>query len=128
QKTVIEPVMRRQGWEFTTIAVTLGLAIILQNVALLLWGENYQTIPYYIQGTLDLGFVLISLQRILILVVSLVTIVAMTILLKYSRFGRAVRATAQDPDAAAVVGVPAKKIHTLTFALGCALASIAGSL
>ncbi len=128
QKLTIAPVMRQEGWAFSTIAVTLGLAIIMQNLALLLWGEQYQTVPYYVEGVVDLGFVLISWQRVLILGVSLVTIVAMTVLLKYSRFGRAVRATAQDAEAAAVVGVPAKAVHTFTFAIGCGLASIGGSL
>lgn len=128
QKLTIAPVMRQDGWVFSTIAVTLGIAIFLQNVALLLWGQNYRSIPYYVHGTLDLGFVNISIQRILILVVSILAIGAMAILLRYTRFGRAVRATAQDPDAAAVVGVPAARIHTLTFALGCGLASLAGSM
>lgn len=128
QKLTIAPVMRKEGWAFSTIAVTLGLAIVMQNMALLLWGEQYRTVPSYIEGVADLGFVLVSWQRALILGVSLVTIAAMTVLLKYSRFGRAVRATAQDPEAAAVVGVPAKAVHTLTFALGCGLASIGGSL
>lgn len=128
QKLTIAPVMRQEGWAFSTIAVTLGLAIVLQNAALLLWGENYRSVPYYVQGVLDLGFVRLSLQRVLTLVVSIAAIAAMTALLQFTRFGRAVRATAQDPEAAAVVGVPAGAVHTLTFALGCGLASIAASM
>src|SRR5699024_9753052 len=74
QKLTIAPVMRKEGWAFSTIAVTLGIAIIMQNAALLLWGEDYRSIPYYIQGVMDLGFVRISLQRALIFIVTIAVI------------------------------------------------------
>lgn len=125
-RLIIHPLMRREGWEFSTIAVTLGLSVVMQNVALLLWGEKFQTVPYFVEGeAVILGYAL-TLQRLLILLIACATILAMTVLLKHSRLGWAIRATAQHADAAAVLGVPTARVHTATFALGCALAAIAG--
>ncbi len=122
---VIKPLLGREGWEFSTIAVTLGISVALQNVALLLWGEKFQTVPYFAEGSVSLLGYSLPWQRLLILLVALVTIGGMTLVLKYSRLGKAIRATAQEPNAAAVVGVPTGLIHCLTFAIGCALAAVA---
>lgn len=124
-RATIRPLMNREGWEFSTIAVTLGLSVVLQNVAFLLLGEKYQTVPYFLDGAVSLFGIQMPLQRILIFAVCVVTILAMTLFLKYSRTGWAIRATAQQPDAAAVVGVPVERIRMLTFAIGCGLAAIA---
>ena len=64
----------------------------------------------------------------LVFAVAVAVMAAMALVLRYTRFGWAVRATAQDAEAAAVVGVPAARIHTITFALGAGLAAIAAAL
>lgn len=124
-RAAIQPLMNREGWEFSTIAVTLGISVLLQNIAFLLWGEKYQTVPYYLDGSIKLAGVAMPLQRVLVFLTCVGVIVAMTLFLKYSRTGWAIRATAQQPDAAAVVGVPVQRIRMLTFAIGCGLAAIA---
>lgn len=124
-RAAIQPLMNREGWEFSTIAVTLGISVLLQNIAFLLWGEKYQTVPYYLDGSIGFAGVTMPLQRVLVFLTCVGVIVAMTLFLKYSRIGWAIRATAQQPDAAAVVGVPVQRIRMLTFAIGCGLAAIA---
>src|SRR5690606_3459705 len=52
QKLTIEYLIVRENWAFTTIAATLGLSIILQNAALLMFGEQFNTVPYYVSGVL----------------------------------------------------------------------------
>lgn len=124
-RAAVQPLMGREGWEFSTIAVTLGISVVLQNLAFLLWGEKFQTVPYFFDGNLHLFGLNLPWQRVLIFVVCVGTIAAMTVFLKFSRTGWAIRATAQQPDAAAVVGVPVHRIRMLTFAIGSALAAIA---
>lgn len=124
-RAAIQPLMNCEGWEFSTIAVTLGISVLLQNIAFLLWGEKYQTVPYYLDGSIGLAGITMPLQRVLVFLTCVSVIVAMTLFLKYSRTGWAIRATAQQPDAAAVVGVPVQRIRMLTFAIGCGLAAIA---
>ena len=128
QRTTIHFLFGREGWMFSTIAATLGLSIFLQNAALLLFGEQFQTVPYYISGIVELGQIRIPAQRILIFVVAMTTIGAMTYMLKYTRLGWAIRATSQDRDAAAVVGIPAERIYMITFGIAAALGAIAAAM
>src|SRR5690606_27304246 len=55
QKLTIEYLIVRENWAFTTIAATLGLSIVLQNAALLIFGERFNSVPYYVDGVMVLG-------------------------------------------------------------------------
>lgn len=128
QRLTIHYLMEKEGWMFSTIAATLGLSIFLQNAALLMFGEQFQSVPYYIDGMVEFAGIRLPMQRLLILVVAVVTIGGMTFLLKKTRLGWAIRATSQDRDAAAVVGIPAQRIYLITFGLAGALGAIAASM
>ncbi|WP_374443174.1 branched-chain amino acid ABC transporter permease [Stella sp.] len=128
QRLTVSVLLKREGWAFSTIAATLGVSIFLQNLALALWGERFQSVPYFVEGLLQVGDFRLPWQRVLIFAVAVAVMAVMAYVLRYTRFGWAVRATAQDPEAAAVVGVPAARIHTMTFALGAALAAVAAAL
>jgi branched-chain amino acid transport system permease protein len=128
QRLTIHYLMEKEGWMFSTIAATLGLSIFLQNAALLMFGEQFQSVPYYIDGMIEFAGIRLPMQRLLILVVAVVTIGGITFLLKKTRLGWAIRATSQDRDAAAVVGIPAQRIYLITFGLAGALGAIAASM
>ena len=128
QRLAIRSLLGREGWMFSTIAATLGLSIFLQNLALLVFGEQFQNLPYYLDGTLAIGPIRLPMQRVLIFVVALATIAAMTYILKRTRLGWAIRATAQDRDAAQVVGIPAERIYMITFGLAAALGAVAAAM
>lgn len=122
---LIRPLLNKPGWEFSTMVTTLGMSIVLQDAALKTLGQNYQTVPYYLNGSIAIGNVQLPLQRVLIFVVAMAALLMMAALMKYSRLGRAVRATSQDRDAASVVGIPVNAIYTIAFALSGALAGVA---
>jgi branched-chain amino acid transport system permease protein len=128
QRLTIHYLMEKEGWMFSTIAATLGLSILLQNAALLMFGEQFQSVPYYIDGMVEFAGIRLPMQRLLILVVAVVTIGGMTFLLKKTRLGWAIRATSQDRDAAAVVGIPAQRIYLITFGLAGALGAVAAAM
>lgn len=128
QRLTVGYLLQREEWAFATIAVTLGLSIFLQNLALLLFGEQFQSIPYYFEGVLEIGALRLPVQRLAIFVVAVATIAGMALLLGRTRFGWALRATSQDRDAAAVVGIPAARIYTVTFGLACALGAVAAAM
>lgn len=128
QRLTIHHLLRREGWMFASIAVTLGLSIFLQNAALLLFGEQFQSVPYYLSGVIELGGIRLPVQRLLILVVAVLTVSVMAYILKYTRLGWAIRATSQDRDAAAVVGIPADRIYLITFGLAAALGAVAAAM
>lgn len=128
QKLTIEYLILRDNWAFTTIAATLGLSIILQNAALMLFGERFNTVPYYVEGVLAIGDIRLPWQRVLIFVVALATIAGMTWLLKYTRLGWSIRATSQDRDAAQVVGIPVRRVYMICFGLAAALGALAAAM
>lgn len=128
QRLTIHYLMGKEGWMFSTIAATLGLSIFLQNAALLMFGEQFESVPYYLDGMIEIGSIRLPLQRLLILVVAIVTIGGMTYILKRTRLGWAIRATAQDRDAAAVVGIPAQRIYLITFGIAGALGAVAAAM
>ncbi len=128
QRLTIHRLMLQEGWAFSTIAATLGLSIFLQNAALLLFGEQFQSVPYYISGIVEIAGIRMPTQRLLIFAVAVLTVAAMTFVLKKTRLGWAIRATSQDRDAAAVVGIPAERIYLITFGIAGALGAIAAAM
>jgi branched-chain amino acid transport system permease protein len=128
QRFTIHYLLPREGWAFASIALTLGLSIALQNVALVTFGADYKAIPYYIDGILRFGGIRLPMMRVLMLAVAVATLLAMGLLLKKTRFGWALRATAQDSEAASVCGIPAGRIHMITFGLSSALGAIAAAM
>jgi branched-chain amino acid transport system permease protein len=128
QRLTVHYLVKKDGWAFSTIAATLGFSIMLQNLALILWGERFQPVPYYIEGTLSVGDLRMAYQRLLVLAVASVALMAMAFMLRYTRLGQAIRATAQDSEAASVVGVPTAHIRAITFGLGAGLAALAATM
>lgn len=128
QRFTVHYLLPREGWAFATIAATLGLSIAMQNLALVVFGSDYKAIPYYIDGVLRLDGVRLPMMRVLMLVVAVVTLLAMGALLKKTRFGCALRATAQDSEAASVCGIPVSRIHMVTFGLSAALGAVAAAM
>jgi branched-chain amino acid transport system permease protein len=128
ERLIIHPLLDRPGWELSPLVVTVGASIFLQNLALRLWGERYKNVPYFFDGTQEvLGFRMAN-QRIFIFIVTALVMFGFWIFIKKSKFGFALRATAQERDSALLVGINVRKIYTLTFGISCALAAVAAVL
>ncbi|RPH82107.1 MAG: branched-chain amino acid ABC transporter permease [Candidatus Rokuibacteriota bacterium] len=113
----------------TTMLVMIGLWIAMQNGELLVWGGVAKSIPHpFPTAPLTLGPVGIAPLRVFVVVTALVLIAASWLLIQRTRLGRAMRATFQDRETAALMGVKIGRIHTATFAFGSALAAAAGAL
>jgi branched-chain amino acid transport system permease protein len=113
----------------TTMLVMIGLWITLQNGELLAWGGVAKSVPTpFSTEPVALGPVSVSILRIFVFAVSLLLIVGAHLLLARTRLGRAMRATFQDRETAALMGVSIERIHTVTFAFGAGMAAAAGAL
>jgi branched-chain amino acid transport system permease protein len=113
----------------TTMLVMIGLWITLQNGELLAWGGVAKSVPTpFPTEPLVWGPLSVSILRIFVFVVSALLILGAHLLLARTRLGRAMRATFQDRETAALMGVSIERIHTVTFALGAGLAAAAGAL
>ena len=113
----------------TTMLVMIGLWIALQNGELLMWGGVAKSIPHpFPTAPLTLGPISIAPLRVFVVVTALALIAAAWLTIQRTRLGRAMRATFQDRETAALMGVKIGRIHTMTFAFGSALAAAAGAL
>jgi len=111
------------------IFVSLGLIYIFENVAMLLWGANSKQIISPLNGSsLNLPGISITYDRIVAVFVVVAALVAFGLLIKKTKIGLAMRATSQISSAAMLMGINVEKIYMFTFALGAALAAVAGGL
>jgi branched-chain amino acid transport system permease protein len=113
----------------TVMLVMIGAWIVMQNTELLVWGGVAKSIATpFPDAPLVIGPVSISWLRVFVLAAALLLILGAYALIHRTKLGKAMRATFQDPDAAALMGVHIKGIHTATFAIGSGLAAAAGAL
>jgi branched-chain amino acid transport system permease protein len=127
EKSIISPLMGKPGWDISTVVATLGAGIFLQNFAFKFWGGDFLNVPYMFDGVLRIWGMAFAWHRLYILALTLVVIITFWQIVKHTRFGLALRATAQDNEAAILMGIPFRRIYTITFGLSAALAALAGS-
>lgn len=128
EKGVIQPLLEKPNWEISAIVATIGISISLQNLALKVFGEHYKNIPYFFEGTFELFGIRLAYQRLFIIVVTAMTILGFWLVMKKTKFGFGLRATAQDRDAAVLMGINTKKVFRVTFGLSCGMAALAATL
>jgi branched-chain amino acid transport system permease protein len=109
------------------VFATMGLSIAMQNLALLLMSADLRDVPPLLAGApVRIGPLLFRLELLLGFVISIAVTLALMAFLKRSYFGKAVRATVQDRDAAMLMGINVPRLFLLTFAGGSALVGLAG--
>ena len=114
---------------FTVVLSTLGLSIFLENGALLVWGPDPREIELaWGSRPLLIGGVVITFLRVAVLGTAAALIVALTWFIRRTTWGMAMRAVATNRDAAALMGIPVDRVYAITFAVGSALAGVAGGL
>jgi branched-chain amino acid transport system permease protein len=117
-----------RGKTLNAFIVSLGLLWVLQATAQLSFGVLDKSVPSAVSGIVRMGTLIVSRERLMVIVVSVGLIVALYAFLKFTRTGQAMRAAAQDADAAALQGVNIERVSMLGFGIGCALAGAAGAL
>lgn len=111
------------------IFATVGLSLLMQNIALFLWGADFRSIrPAFSGVVLRWGWLSFSLAQVIAFGVAMFVILLLHFFLKYSHMGKAMRAVAQDRPASSLMSINVESVDLLTFGLGTALAGIAGAL
>lgn len=130
EKILIQPIYRGQveRADEYTIMITFGLAILLQNLALALFGPWTLRPASIFRGRVEIGELIISGDRLSAAVVGIVIICLVVLVLKYSWAGKAIRAVSQDRETAAVNGINVGRANMIAMGLGAALAAMAGAL
>ncbi len=110
------------------IMITFALAIFLQNLALSVFGPWPQRPPPISRGSIEVGALIVSGDRLTAAVVGVLLIALVLVVLRYTWAGKAVRAVSQDRAAAEVMGVHVDRVSMFAFGVGAALAGAAGAL
>jgi len=120
---------------FGQLIVTLGVALILQNGGLILFGSTPRAVSTPLSSAawlIETGpgdtTIFLNKARLIACLVALVVVVALWLLLERTRLGRALRAAADNPTAATYMGIDVDRAHRIAFALGSAVTAIAGGL
>jgi branched-chain amino acid transport system permease protein len=117
----------RKAPRLAALITAIGVSIILQNLAMLVWGRQYVSFPAILPRRQHeiLGAHITDLQ-IAIVVLSLLTMAGLWLLVEKTRLGRAMRATAQSKEVAELMGVNVDRVISSTFVIGAAIAALAG--
>ena len=113
--------------ELSSLILTFGMSILIWNSAQFLWTNTYRSIPY-LTGNLPLFGLVLGKGKTVSFCLALGITIALFLFLKYSKWGKAIRATSQNPEVALVCGIDTKKMRMITFGLGIALAGVAGTI
>ena len=120
------PMLGAPQFETGVFIATIGFGAVIENVILRTFGPQPQPQSLQVPGDIVIGHVHIPNQNLLILAVALGLMAGMALLLKRSRLGRAIRATAQNREAAQLMGVRVGRIYAVVLALSGGLAAISG--
>ena len=107
----------------------IGMSILLQTIAMIIWGRTPLNFPQLLpeQSLAIFGTgALVTVKELIIMLTALIVMVALLFLVKKTRFGRAIRATAENPQVAGLMGVNTTRVISYTFILGGTLAALAG--
>lgn len=117
----------RKAPRLAPLITAIGVSIILQNLAMLIWGRQYVSFPEILPTTkYEFLGAHISLLQISIVVLAFTIMAGLWLLVERTRLGRAMRATAQSKEVAELMGVNVDRVISATFIIGAAIAAIAG--
>ncbi|CAN5309190.1 branched-chain amino acid ABC transporter permease [soil metagenome] len=117
----------RNAQRLAPLITAIGVSILLQTFAMLIWGRNPLPFPQIMPAeSFRIFGALISQTQVMLLVLAAVCMVGLVLLVEKTRMGRAMRATAENPRIAGLMGVDSNRVIVFTFAVGAALAAVAG--
>jgi branched-chain amino acid transport system permease protein len=117
----------RNAPRLAPLITAIGVSILLQTFAMMIWGRSPTPVPQVMPTEpFEIFGALISQTQVMLLLLAALAMVGLVLLVEKTRMGRAMRATAENPRVAGLMGVDANSVIVLTFAIGAALAAVAG--
>lgn len=121
----------RKAGSLAVLITAIGVSYLLQNIALLIWGSNpksFASVVSFSSISLFNGGLIITAESIVTVIACIVIMIGLTVFTKKSKIGKGMRAVSEDKDAAELMGINVNVTISITFAIGSALAAIAGVL
>ncbi len=117
----------RKANPLAVLITAIGVSYFLQSVALLIFGSGKQSFPTVIRANaIRIGELSIKGSAVVTLIVTTIIMVVLTLFINLTKLGKAMRAVSEDKEAAELMGISVNRTITLTFAIGSALAAVAG--
>ena len=117
----------RNAPRLAPLITAMGMSLLLQTLAMIIWKPSYKPYPILLPSEpFFIGGAVINLTQILILVTTVVTLAGLMFLVNHTKLGRAMRATAENPRVAGLMGVKPDMVISATFVIGAVLAALAG--
>jgi branched-chain amino acid transport system permease protein len=111
------------------VLMTVGIGMVLVELARAIFSSNYRSVRTgYSDSVIHIGQISLSVPLLIAFIISIILTIGLFILLMKTDLGRSIRATAQDKEAAILMGISPRKITILTFGIGSALVGVAGVL
>ena len=111
-----------------SMIIAIGLILLLQTTAAVGFGTQEKWVPKLIPGVMNVWGIHLAWDRVLAVIIGIILVSFLFLFIQRTRLGQAMVAISQDPDAAALQGIDVNRISSLSMAIGCALAAIAGGL
>lgn len=124
EKVAYKPL--RGASPLAVLITAIGVSYLLQSLALIIFGAAPKFVNIFDLGSLKLGEISIGYNTIITLAAAIVVMVVLSVFVKFTKIGRAMIAVSEDKDAARLMGININMIITITFAIGSALAALAG--
>ncbi len=125
EKVLIRPLRYSQ---LGVLMITLAVSLVVEQALFLIFGSEYRNVPAFIEAKVSLGGVDVAGQRLLTLLIAVVSIGALYLFIQRTRLGSAILAISQDAEAAKYMGIPSDRIFSLVMAISASLAALAGVL
>jgi branched-chain amino acid transport system permease protein len=117
----------RNAPRLAPLITAIGVSILLQTFAMMIWGRSPLPFPQLLSSEpIMVGGAVISQTQVLLLVLAALSMLGMVFLVEKTKMGRAMRAVAENPRVAGLMGVDSNRVVVTTFAIGAALAAVAG--
>src|SRR3569832_308978 len=117
----------RHAPRLAPLITAIGVSILLQTFAMMIWVRNPLPFPQVMPSdSLQIFGALITPTQVMLLALALLSMIALALLVERTKLGRAMRATAENPRVAGLMGVDVNRVIVITFAIGAALAAVAG--
>jgi len=117
-----------RGVELRQVLLTLGVAFVLNDLSLVLWGGDTFSIqvPAFLDGPAEFGSITYPIYRMFVLLVGIVIFISLSLLITKTRLGALIRAGVDDAETVSAMGVDIRRVFIYTFMLGSALAGLGG--
>jgi branched-chain amino acid transport system permease protein len=118
----------RNAPRLAPLITAVGMSFIVQNIALAIYGVDFESVPNFIPRTkaIDIGGVIIQWNKLAVFLIVIPILVLLTWFVRSTRQGKAMRAVSQDPEASAMMGINVNRTISVTFFIAGSLAAVAG--